>query len=139
MVEFESRKRKLNEMAGYMGSAVLDEVGMRPGPPKEIQIARGDLTEKELLQELKKFYSTASDQEVAVFHGPQIRKPGASKAFHHESDFVIVNKNSKTIINIELKHTLTGKAGSRAIEQTHKLKSIARALTGQCIKSSLVT
>ena len=85
---------------------------MNPGP-KEIHHAKGDHTEKELFQELKKFYSSTSDQEVVVYHGPEIRKPGESKAFYQESDFVIVNKNSKSIYDIECKTTLSGIVGKR--------------------------
>ena len=99
-------------------------VDVARGPPKEIQHAKGDLVEKELFQELKKFYSTASDKEVVVYHGPEIRKPGESKAFYQESDFVIVNKNSKSIYNIECKTTLTGIVGKKAIKQSQKLKTI---------------
>merc|ERR1712012_670332 len=122
LARFELRKRMLDEMANETGQAVLDEIRMKPGPPKEIQHAKGDLVEKELFKELKKFYSTASDQEVVVYHGPEIRKPGESKAFYQESDFVIVNKNSKSIYDIECKTTLTGIVGEKAIKQTQKLK-----------------
>merc|ERR1712004_739636 len=111
-------------MAEIEGQAVLDQLGMKPGPPKEIQHAKGDLVEKELYEELKDFYRDAPDKETVVYHGPEIRKPGQSRALYQESDFVIINKNTKSIYNIESKSTLTGIVGKRAIEQTQKLKQI---------------
>ena len=48
MARFESRKRKFDEMAEIEGRSVVDQLGMKPGPSKEIQHAKGDLVEKEL-------------------------------------------------------------------------------------------
>ena len=124
MAKFVSRKRKLDEMAEIEGQAVLDQLGMEPGPPKEIKHAKGDLVEKELYEELKDFYRDAPDKETVVYHGPEIRKPGQSRALYQESDFVIINKNTKSIYDIESKSSLTGIVGKRAIEQTQKLKQI---------------
>ena len=55
VARFVSRKQKLDEMADDIGQDVLEEISMKPGPPKEIQHAKGDLVEKELFQELKQF------------------------------------------------------------------------------------
>ena len=57
LTEFESRKRKWDEMADLEGSSVLEQMGLKPGTPKELQHARGDFVEKELFAELKKFYA----------------------------------------------------------------------------------
>ena len=54
--------------------------------------------------------------------------PGKSKALYKESDFVIVNKNTKTVHNIECKAIMTGIVGKKAIEQTQKLKAILQEL-----------
>ena len=124
IVRFVSRKRKLDEMAEIEGHLVLDQLDMKPGPAKEIQHAKGDLVEKELYKDLKKFYKKATDKETVVYHGPEIRKPGESRALYQESDFVIINKNTKSIYDIESKSTLTGIVAKRAIEQTQKLKQI---------------
>ena len=50
LADFESRKQKLDEMALLQGpsQSVLEQMGMEPGTPKELQHARGDLVEKEL-------------------------------------------------------------------------------------------
>ena len=114
MARFESRKRKCDEMAEREGQAVLDQLCMKPGPPKEIQHAKGDLVEKELYEELKKFYRDVADKEVVVYHGPEIRKPGESRALYQESDFVIINKNTRSIYDIESKSTLAGIVGRRS-------------------------
>ena len=50
----ESRKKKLDEMVQQEGSAVLEELGMKTkGGAKEMEHARGDLAEKELVEEIK--------------------------------------------------------------------------------------
>ena len=43
---------------------------------EDLQVARGDLAEKELFQELKKFYK---NKKVVIFWGPKLRLPGKSK------------------------------------------------------------
>ena len=121
---FESRKRMLDEMAQVEGPAVLQQLGMKAGPAKELPHAKGDLAEKELREELKKFYDAALDKEVVVYNGPQIRVPGKSKAFYQENDFVIVNKKTKTVYNIESKSKLAERPGNKAVDQTQKLKEI---------------
>ena len=121
---FESRKKKLDEMAQLEGPAVLQQLDMKPGPAKEVPHAKGDLAEKKLSEELKRFYASASDKEVVVYQGPEIRVPGKSKASYQENDFVIVNKKTKTIYNIESKSKLAERPGNKAVEQTLKLKEI---------------
>ena len=121
---FESRKRKLDEMAQVEGPAVLEQLGMKPGPAKEVPHAKGDLAEKELRDELKKYYDSASDKEVVVYNGPWIRVPGKSIASYQEKDCVIVNKKTKTVYNIESKSKLAERPGNKAVEQTQKLKNI---------------
>ena len=121
---FESRKGILDEMAQVEGTAVLEQLGMKGGPAKEVQHAKGDLVEKGLREELKKFYDSASDKEVIVYNGSWIRVPGESKASYQEKDFVIVNKNTKTVYDIESKAKLAERPGNKAVEQTQKLKKI---------------
>merc|ERR1719367_803238 len=121
---FESRKRKLDEMAQLEGPAVLEKLGMKAGPAKELPHAKGDLVERELRGELKKFYDSASDKEVVVYYGPWIRVPGESISSYQEKDFVIVNKKTKTVYNIESKAKLAERPGKKAVEQTQKLKKI---------------
>ena len=75
------------------------------GPPREIKRAKGDLVEKELFQELKKFYSTASDQEVVVYHGPEIRKPVVPSHANYKSlveslAFVVLAQPTNTYCTI---------------------------------------
>ena len=113
---FESRKRKLDEMAQVEGPAVLEQLGMKAGPAKEVPHAKGDLAEKELREELKKFYDSASDKEVVVYNGPWIRVPGESISSYQEKDCVIVNKNTKTVYNIESKAKLAERPGNKAVE-----------------------
>ena len=50
LLHLESQKRKLDKMAQLQGpdQSVLEQIGMKPGTPKELQHARGDLVEKEL-------------------------------------------------------------------------------------------
>ena len=121
---FESRKKKLDEMAQLEGPAVLEQLDMKPGPAKEVPHAKGDSAEKELLEELKKFYASDSDKEVVVYQGPEIRVPGKTRASYQENDFVIVNKKTKTIYDIESKAKLAERPGNKAVDQTLKLKKI---------------
>lgn len=100
---FESRKKKIDEMAQLKGPAVLEQLDMKAGPAKEAPRAKSDLAEQELRDELKKFYDSASDKEVVVYNGPWIRVPGKSIASYQEKDFVLVNKNTKTVYNYDLK------------------------------------
>ena len=48
---------------------------MRAGT-EDLQVATGDLTEKELSEKLHKFYK---NKEVVVFCGPNLRLPGKGK------------------------------------------------------------
>merc|ERR550525_1399428 len=107
-----------------MGSAVLKPLDMKPGPPEELSHARGDLAEKELVEEIKKVFDAASDKEVVVYQGPRIRVPGELIQFYQEKDIVIVNKKTKTVYNIESKSKLAERPGNNAVKQTQKLKAI---------------
>ena len=107
-----------------MGSAVLKLLGMKPGPPEELSHAKGDLAEKELVEEIKKVFDAASDKEVVVYQGPRIRVPGELIQFYQEKDMVIVNKKTKTIYNIESKAKLAERPGNKAVKQIQKLKKI---------------
>merc|ERR1719336_1035369 len=97
---------------------------MKPGPPVELTLAKGDLAEKELMSELKKFYTGTSDKEVVVYQGPQIRKPGKGKGQKQENDVVIINKRIKTVSVIESKTNLNVKTGADAAKQIKTLKEI---------------
>merc|ERR1711989_45460 len=77
---YQTRKRKLD-------AANLQFLGMRQGT-EDSQVARGDLAEKELFKELKKFYEK---RKVVVFWGPKLRVPGKGKGSHQELEFVIVD------------------------------------------------
>ena len=120
ITRFEAIKIQLNKMA----QAVLELLGMEPGPAKEVPHAKGDLVEKELREELKKFYNSASDKEVVVYNEPWIRVPGKSIASYQENDFVIANKKTKTVYNIESKSKLAERPRNKAVDQTQKLKNI---------------
>ena len=111
-----TRKRKLD-------AAELQFLGMKQGT-EDSQVARGDLAEKELFQELKKFYK---NKKVVVFHGPKLRLPGKGKGSEQEFDFVVFDLELKAVIGIESKATLNLKTGvadkkSSAAAQTKKLK-----------------
>ena len=121
---YNQTKRKIDEQAKLEGPAVLEQLGMKPGAPVEVTQAKGDLAEKELAEELKKFLDGSTDKEVVVFHGPEIRVPGKGKGHKQENDIVIINKRIKAVFVIESKTTLTEKIGGQAVEQTRRLKEI---------------
>ena len=77
---YQARKRKLDETE-------LQFLRMRAGT-EDLQVATGDLAEKELSEELHKFYK---NKEVVVFCGPKLRLPGKGKGDHQEFDFVIID------------------------------------------------
>merc|ERR1719458_1622658 len=97
---------------------------MKPGTPEELTHAKGDLAEKELVEEIKKVFDAASDKEVGVYQGPRIREPGKLIQFYQEKDIVIVNMKTKTVYNIESKAKLAERPGNKAVKQTLKLKAI---------------
>jgi len=68
---YQPRKEILNETE-------LQLLGMKKGT-EDSQVARGDLAEKELSEELHKFYK---NKEVVVFCGPKLRLPGKGKGDH---------------------------------------------------------
>ena len=70
---YEPRKEIPNETE-------LQLLGMKKGT-EDSQVARGDLAEKELSEELHKFYK---NKEVVVFCGPKLRLPGKDKGDHQE-------------------------------------------------------
>merc|ERR1719365_17501 len=98
----------------------LKFLGMKQGT-EDSQVERGDLAEKELFKELKKFYK---NKKVVVFWGPKLRLPGKGKGSLQEFDFVIVDLELKAVIGIESKATLSVKTGKSAAAQTQKLKEL---------------
>ena len=114
---YQARKRKLDETE-------LQFLRMRAGT-EDLQVATGDLAEKELSEELHKFYK---NKEVVVFCGPKLRLPGKGKGDHQEFDFVIIDLKLKTVIGIESKQTLNMKTGvlsdKSAAAQTQRLKEL---------------
>merc|ERR1719458_2186265 len=97
---------------------------MKPGTPEELTHAKGDLAEKEVVEEIKKVFDAASDKEMVVYQGPRIRVPGELIQFYQEKDIVIINKKTKTVYNIESKAKLAERPGNKAVKQTLKLKAI---------------
>ena len=95
---YQARKSKLKD-------AELKYLGMNAGT-EDWQVAHGDLAEKELYAELKRFYK---NKKVVVFWGPKLRLLGKGKGAHQEFDFVIVDRELKTVIGIESKATLNAK------------------------------
>ena len=57
---FQSRKSNLDEQALLEGPTTLDLLGMRSGRPVEVTQAKGNLVEKELAEELRKFFEASS-------------------------------------------------------------------------------
>merc|ERR1719500_1506438 len=110
---YQTRKRKLD-------AAELQFLGMKQGTG-DSQVARGDFVEKELFEELNKFYK---NKKVVVFWGPKLRLPSKGKGSHQEFDFVIVDLELKAVIGIESKATLNGNAAKSAAAQTQKLKEL---------------
>merc|ERR1719500_1993934 len=114
---YQTRKRKLD-------AAELQFLGMKQGTG-DSQVARGDFVEKELFEELNKFYK---NKKVVVFWGPKLRLPGKGKGSHQEFDFVIVDLELKAVIGIESKATLNVKTGvtdkKSAAAQTQSLKKL---------------
>ena len=84
--------------------------------------ATGDLVEKELSDALKAFYKLpTTNKKVVVLQGFTLRAltgfPGI-----RENDFVIIDYERKAIICIEVKTTLNGQAGDKAVKQTKELR-----------------
>ena len=75
--QYKARKEQL-------GAAQLQFLGMKQGT-EDSQVARGDLGEKVLFQELKKFYK---NKKVVVFLGPKLRLPGKGKGSHQELSLI---------------------------------------------------
>merc|ERR1712020_483252 len=98
----------------------LQFLGMKKGT-EDLQVATGDLAEKELFEELHKCYKK---KKVVVFCGPKLRLPGKGKGDHQEFDFVIIDLKLKTVIGIESKATLNAKTGQSAAAQTQRLKEL---------------
>ena len=86
----------------------------------DLRNALGDLVEKELFLELKKFYK---DKKVVVFWGLKLKVP-RKKGGNQEFDFVIIDQELKTIIGIESKATLSFRTGKDAAAQTQRLKEV---------------
>ena len=111
--EYQAKKMKLDETN-------LQFLQMKPGT-QDSHVARGDIAEKELFGELKKFYK---NRKVVVFWGPKLRLPGGGKGRVQEFDFVIVDMELKAIIGIESKDSLNKKTAKSAAAQTKKLKEL---------------
>merc|ERR1712141_837692 len=92
---YQARKKNLLDRT-------LQFLGMKKGT-EDSQVATGDLAEKELSEELHKFYK---NKEVVVFCGPKLRLPGKGKGDHQEFDFVIIDLKLKIVIGIESKAPL---------------------------------
>merc|ERR1719458_856441 len=122
---YQTRKRKLD-------ATQLQFLGMKQGT-EDSQVARGDLAEKELFQELKKFYK---NKKVVVFWGPKLRLPGKGKGSHQEFDFVIIDLELKAVIGIESKATLNANAAKSAAAQTQRLKELLEQYFGPGLASS---
>merc|ERR1719458_477227 len=120
---YQTRKRKLD-------ATEIQFLGMKQGT-QDSQVARGDLAEKELFKELKKFYK---NRKVVIFWGPKLRLPGKGKGSHQEFDFVIIDLELKAVIGIESKATLNVKTGvwsdKSAAVQTKKLKDLLEQYFG---------
>merc|ERR1719264_1058844 len=115
---------------------MLQFLGMKQGTQlstEDSQVARGDLAEKELFKELKKFYK---NRKVVVFWGPKLRLPGKGKGSQQEFDFVIVDLELKAVIGIESKATLNGNAAKSAAAQTQRLKELLEQYLGPELASS---
>ena len=123
MQKYERRKKEVDALAKD-NPKILEELDMKPGPPVELTLAKGDLAEKELVESLKEFFAASPDKEVVVYQGPQIRKPGKGKGQKQENDVVIINKRIKTVSVIESKTNLNGKTGADAAKQIKTLKEI---------------
>jgi len=123
MQKYEERKKSLDALA-IENPKVLEELDMKPGPPVELTLAKGDLAEKELVESLKEYFASSPDKEVVVYQGPQIRKPGGGKGKKQENDVVIISKRTKTVSVIESKTNLNGKTGADAAKQIKTLKEI---------------
>ena len=123
MQEYEERKKDLDAVAKE-NPKVLEELDMKPGPPVELTLAKGDLAEKELMEKIKEYFAASPDKEVVVYQGPQIRKPGKGKGQKQENDVVIINKRLKTVSVIESKTNLSVNTGPDAADQIKTLKEI---------------
>ena len=101
----------------------LSFLGIKKGT-EDIANALGDIAERDLSQELKKFFAKPGGKNVVILQGGNFRVPGKSKGAIEEHDFIIIDMEHKLIICIESKVTLTGSTGHSAVEQTKKLQSL---------------
>ena len=99
-----------------------------------MQVATGDLAEKELSDELLQFFKK---RKVVIFWGPKLRLPGKGKGGHQEFDFVIVDLELKAVIGIESKATLHENAAKSASGQTKKLKELLEKYFGPELEAVL--
>ena len=99
-------EQSYREKKMQLDASSLKLLEMKQGK-EDLQVARGDLVEKALFQELHKFYK---NNAVVVFWGPKLRLPGKDKGSHQEFDFVIIDLMLKAVIGIESKATLNEKA-----------------------------
>ena len=121
-VKYETKKKSLDdESRKFLGIKVGTE---------ESQNLSGDITEKELSDALKDFYSTWPDKEVTVFQGAVFKPPGTKKGGNQEHDFLIVSKILKCIICIESKKSLYGKSVHGGIKQLRGMEKIIEQYFG---------
>merc|ERR1719150_209538 len=85
MQKYEEKKKDI-DAAAKENPKVLEELNMKPGPPVELTLAKGDLAEKELVEKIKEFFAASPDKEVVVYQGPQIRKPRKGKGQKEEQE-----------------------------------------------------
>ena len=99
--EYKAKKAQLDEEE-------LQFLEIKAGT-EDSQVALGDLAEKELFEQLKKFYK---NRKVVLFWGPKLRVP-SKRGGHQEFDFVIIDLDLKAIIGIESKATLSEGTATR--------------------------
>ena len=99
------------------------ELGIKGGS-EESQNLSGDITEKELSDALKKFYSSSPDKQVTIFQGAVFKPPGAKKGTNQEHDFLIILKVLKCIICIESKKSLNGKSVQGGLKQLEGMEKL---------------
>ena len=118
---FLERRKKLHELPSPKPEA-LAKLLKRPADcqAKDQDIIKGDITEKELMEELKKFFVAADDQEVVVFFGPELKIPGKEGKTEH--DVIVVHKSTRTIYVIEAKTSLSAESGAKSVRQIEQLK-----------------
>ena len=133
---FEKNKIQIDQRAEVEGSEILQTLGMKKGLNDLTQV-KGDQAERELSEALKIYFAAATDKEVVIFFGPQIRKPNEGRESQQENDVVVIFKKIKTVLVIESKATLAGNNGPNAVAQIQRLKEILREFFAQQLASEV--